>query len=43
MQQSFELFADIERDYSRRLGGQTYGVVKRALQELAELRLSSSD
>ena len=43
MQQSFELFADIERDYSRRLGAQTYAVLKRALHELAERRRSSDD
>jgi DNA-binding MarR family transcriptional regulator len=43
MQQSFELFADIERDYSRRLGAQTYGVLKRALQALGERIPSGED
>ena len=42
MQQSFELFAHLERDYSRRLGAHTYAVLKRALHELAELRPSSN-
>jgi len=43
MQQSFELFADIERDYRRRLGAETYAVLKRALQKLAGRRPSSDD
>lgn len=43
MKQSFELFADIERDYSRRLGAQTYAVLKRALQQLAERPPSTND
>jgi len=43
MQHSFKLFADIERDYSGRLGAQTYAVLKRALQELADMRPSSND
>jgi DNA-binding MarR family transcriptional regulator len=42
MQQSFELFADIEHDYSCRLGTQNYAVLKRALQALGE-RIPSSD
>ena len=42
MQRSFELFAHLERDYSRRLGAHTYAVLKRALHELAELRPSSN-
>jgi DNA-binding MarR family transcriptional regulator len=43
MQHSFALFADLERDDSRRLGAQTYSVLKRALQELVEPRPSSND
>jgi DNA-binding MarR family transcriptional regulator len=43
MQRSFELFAGIERDYSRRLGAQTYAVLKGALQTLGERRPSSDD
>jgi DNA-binding MarR family transcriptional regulator len=35
MQQSFELFADLEREYSRRLGAQAYQALKRALRTLA--------
>lgn len=35
MQQSFELFADIEREYSRRLGARAYQTLKHALRTLA--------
>jgi DNA-binding MarR family transcriptional regulator len=35
MQQSFELFADMERTYSRRLGTRPYQALKRALRTLA--------
>lgn len=35
MQRSFELFAEMERDYSRRLGAQDYQALKRALRTLA--------
>ncbi len=43
MQRSFELFADIERDYCRRLGAQTYAALKRALKALGEQGRSSED
>jgi DNA-binding MarR family transcriptional regulator len=36
MRQSFELFADLEREYSRRLGPQDYAVLRRALRTLGE-------
>lgn len=42
MQQSFELFADLEREYCRRIGTQTYRVLKRALVALDERRPSSN-
>jgi DNA-binding MarR family transcriptional regulator len=35
MQRSFELFADMEREYSRQLGAQVYEALKRALRTLA--------
>jgi DNA-binding MarR family transcriptional regulator len=34
MQQSFELFADLEREYCRQLGAQDYAVLRRALRTL---------
>lgn len=34
MQRSFELFAELERQYSRRVGVQAYRVLKRALRTL---------
>jgi DNA-binding MarR family transcriptional regulator len=39
MQRSFELFADLERDYHCRLGAQTYRSLKRALRVLGERTL----
>ena len=36
MQQSFELFADLEREYRRQLGAQNYAVLRRALRMLGE-------
>jgi DNA-binding MarR family transcriptional regulator len=36
MQRSFELFADMEREYSRRLGARAYQSLKRALRTLGE-------
>jgi hypothetical protein len=36
MQQSFELFADLEREYCRQLGAQDYAVLRRALRTLGE-------
>jgi hypothetical protein len=35
MQRSFELFADMERGYSRRRSAQAYQALKRALRTLA--------
>ena len=35
MQRSFELFAEMEQEYSRRLGARTYQTLKRALRTLA--------
>jgi DNA-binding MarR family transcriptional regulator len=43
MQRSFELFADMEREYSRRIGAQSYRILKRALLALGERRPSSND
>jgi DNA-binding MarR family transcriptional regulator len=43
MQQSFELFADMEREYCRRIGAQAYHVLKRSLRALGERRPSSND
>jgi DNA-binding MarR family transcriptional regulator len=43
MQQSFDLFADMEREYRRRLGAQAYRVLKRTLLALAGRRPSSND
>jgi DNA-binding MarR family transcriptional regulator len=43
MQQSFELFADMEREYCRRIGAQAYRILKRALLALGERRPSSND
>jgi DNA-binding MarR family transcriptional regulator len=36
MQQSFELFAEIENEYCRQLGPRTYATLKRALRVLGE-------
>jgi hypothetical protein len=36
MQQSFELFADLEREYCRQLGARDYAVLRRALRTLGE-------
>lgn len=35
MQRSFELFAEMEQEYSRQLGARTYQTLKRALRTLA--------
>ena len=43
MQQSFELFADMEREYCRRIGAQDYRILKRALLALGERRPSSNE
>lgn len=43
MQESFELFAEMERGYRRRLGAQAYQTLKRALRTLGEQSLSSND
>jgi hypothetical protein len=42
MQQSFVLFADLEREYRRRLGAQDYAVLRRALRALGERGASSN-
>jgi DNA-binding MarR family transcriptional regulator len=36
MRQSFELFADLEREYCRQLGAQDYTVLRRTLRMLGE-------
>jgi DNA-binding MarR family transcriptional regulator len=41
MMLSFELFADLEREYSRRLGAQTYTALKRGLRTLGEQNAST--
>jgi hypothetical protein len=42
MQGSFELFAELERQYSRRAGAQVYRVLKCALRTLGARTLSSN-
>jgi hypothetical protein len=43
MQRSFALFAELERQYGRRVGVQAYRVLKRALRTLGEHTPSSNN
>ena len=36
MERSFELFADLERDYQRRIGARDYRLLKRSLLVLSQ-------